>query len=84
MTAAAAPNVQDESPLVRHFRSIVLWPLQLVPQHGGRADYWDILEKTAAPNTWRPVPYGPAGPDLRLSFRSKLGLFTRAWSRNQR
>jgi len=69
MTVAAAHEVTDGTPLVRHFRSIVLWPLQLVPQHGGRGDYWDILEKTAAPNTWRPVPYGRAGPDLLAGER---------------
>ncbi len=64
MSVPVASNLSaDGSPLVRHFRSIVLWPLQLVPQRSSRAEHWELLEQLAPTDTWRPVPYGRPGPD---------------------
>lgn len=70
MAAPIATDIpKDAAPLVRHFRSIVLWPLQLVPQAHGGAEPWEVLQQLAAPNTWRPVPYGRPGPDMLAGER---------------
>ncbi|MGQ0639461.1 MAG: hypothetical protein ACT4P6_01620 [Gemmatimonadaceae bacterium] len=69
MTAPSAPKQSTNgSPIVRHFRSIVLWPLQLVPQPGTRAEHWEVLAQLT-PNNWRPVPYGRPGPDMLAGER---------------
>ncbi len=70
MAAHAAPETTTAgSPVVRHFRSIVLWPLQLVPQPGARTEHWQVLEQQRAPNNWRLVPYGRPGPDMLTGER---------------
>ena len=43
--------------LVRHFRQILLWPLQLVPIREGAQiqEHWGLLEREAADNPWGEV-----------------------------
>ncbi|MGH7711195.1 MAG: hypothetical protein ACREOG_07920 [Gemmatimonadaceae bacterium] len=65
----AAIAAAQSAEIVRHFRSIVLWPLQLVPQPGGAAEHWQVLEQAGAPNNWRHVPYGRPGPDMLAGER---------------
>jgi hypothetical protein len=50
-TRHLAPNSPE---IVRHFRSIVLWPLQLVPNPDAHGEHWEVLEKLT-PNNWRPA-----------------------------
>jgi hypothetical protein len=42
--------------VVRHFRQIVLWPLQLMPVHAGQIQrHWEVLDKLGASSPWREV-----------------------------
>jgi hypothetical protein len=43
--------------LVRHFRQILVWPLQLVPIREGSQiqKHWEVLEQAGADNPWREV-----------------------------
>ncbi|MBA2412207.1 MAG: hypothetical protein H0V63_05205, partial [Burkholderiaceae bacterium] len=40
---------------VRHFRQILLWPLQLMPIRPGAQvqAHWEVLEQETAENPWR-------------------------------
>ena len=51
MSDAAAPIV------VRHFRQVVLWPLQLMPLKPGVQvqRHWEALETPGDANPWREV-----------------------------
>ena len=42
---------------VRHFRQILLWPLQLIPLREGSQVQrpWEVLQSTVAENPWREV-----------------------------
>ena len=42
---------------VRHFRQILLWPLQLMPLHDGShvQRHWEVLQSVAADNPWHEV-----------------------------
>ncbi|MFO1371763.1 MAG: CorA family divalent cation transporter [Candidatus Competibacteraceae bacterium] len=49
---------QDASPVVRHFRQILLWPLQIMPAqaHGPHiSKYWELLEALGEQCPWREV-----------------------------
>jgi CorA-like Mg2+ transporter protein len=56
--ASGGGNVSDLNPdaikLVRHFRQIVLWPLQLQPIRTGAQiqEPWDVLKQPGAGNPW--------------------------------
>jgi hypothetical protein len=41
--------------VVRHFRQILLWPLQVMPVHEGAQiqEPWDVLRRTAGEHPWR-------------------------------
>ena len=56
-TSAAAIDSALHNPTVRHFRQVLLWPLQLVvtgaAQHHARP--WDLLPAAAANHPWQPV-----------------------------
>jgi hypothetical protein len=45
---------RDDSKLVRQFRQILLWPLQLQPIREGAQiqEHWDLLERDSADNPW--------------------------------
>ena len=45
----------DHTKLVRHFRQILIWPLQLSPIREGAQiqEHWDLLEQPGAANPWR-------------------------------
>src|SRR5206468_875262 len=66
--AARAPAGTAEPPkVVRHFRQIVLWPLQLAPIRDGAQiqEHWEVLEHAGPDNPWSEVRDefggGPAG-----------------------
>jgi CorA-like Mg2+ transporter protein len=72
-TAAAAQpggasvRATEAAKLVRHFRQIVLWPLQLAPIREGAQiqEHWEVLARTGHDNPWGEVRDefrgGPAG-----------------------
>ena len=45
---------QDDLKLVRHFRQILLWPLQLMPIREGAQiqEHWDLLQREGTGNPW--------------------------------
>jgi hypothetical protein len=47
----------DPQLIVRHFRQILLWPLQLMPIRPGEQiqKHWEHLDRTASEHPWRPV-----------------------------
>src|SRR5688572_11868714 len=47
--------------LVRHFRQILVWPLQLMPCEGGR-NHWDVLLSEIPDNPWCEVQDEFASP----------------------
>ena len=48
---------QDDGKLVRHFRQILLWPLQLVPIREGEQiqQHWELLSREGTDNPWGEV-----------------------------
>lgn len=59
----AAPS---PAPIVRHFRQILLWPLQIMrPQAGGAhiSKYWELLEAMGDDCPWREVDDEFGDPD---------------------
>src|SRR6059036_2927294 len=58
VSTSGEATVSDQSPdaikLVRHFRQILLWPLQLQPIRSGAQiqEPWDILKRASANNPW--------------------------------
>ena len=44
-------------PPVRHFRQILMWPLQLMPLHPNAQvqRHWEHLDQCTGPNPWYPV-----------------------------
>jgi hypothetical protein len=57
-------------PVVRQFRQIVLWPLQVVCDSGKpRRESYDALVAKLAPGTWRPVEDEFGDPDMDFQER---------------
>jgi len=56
-TQQQGPNPGAGGPSVRHFRQIVIWPIQLLPLRPGEQvqRHWRTLEKIEAGNQWRRV-----------------------------
>ena len=61
-------QVRNGGKRVRHFRQILLWPLQLVPIHEGAQiqEHWSLLEREGADNPWG---------EVRDEFRCAPGEF---------
>ena len=57
--------------IVRHFRQILLWPLQLVPVEDGVQSQkdWELLEKAGADNPWRELSSEFTGDQSRFQKR---------------
>ena len=57
--ALRTPPIETAQPdkLVRHFRQILLWPLQLAPIREGAQiqKHWEVLERAGADNPWGEV-----------------------------
>ena len=67
---------------VRHFRQILLWPLQLMPLKEGNQvqRHWEVLHSAGADNPWREV-------DRRIRRRDRdttRNATTTSWSRSCR
>ncbi|CDI01247.1 conserved hypothetical protein [Candidatus Competibacter denitrificans Run_A_D11] len=57
---------QNPSPIVRHFRQILLWPLQLMNIHGQEphiSKYWELLEVLGDTCPWQEVDDEFGDPD---------------------
>ncbi|MER2558321.1 MAG: hypothetical protein ABTQ93_12710 [Candidatus Competibacter denitrificans] len=57
---------QNPSPIVRHFRQILLWPLQLMHVHGQEphiSKYWELLEVLGDTCPWQEVDDEFGDPD---------------------
>lgn len=54
---AVTPMTLVPTPLVRHFRQILCWPLQLVgdPSHPSGQAWWETLARVAHDNPWQPL-----------------------------
>jgi hypothetical protein len=52
--AAMSSSDQDDLKLVRHFRQILLWPLQLMPirEDAQIQEHWDLLQRAGTDNPW--------------------------------
>ena len=50
-------NAEVDTPdtMVRHFRQILLWPLQLMPiqENAQIQKHWEVLENSGPENPWR-------------------------------
>ena len=59
------------SKLVRHFRQILLWPLQLMPIRPGSQlqKHWELLEKNSPGNAWRELADEFTGDASRFKER---------------
>lgn len=64
---------------VRHFRQILLWPLQLMPIRPGAQvqQHWEVLEQETAENPWREVldEFTPDGKQFQLRHYSEFVTF---------
>lgn len=54
------PISPQASKVVRHFRQILLWPLQLMPIREGAQiqKHWELLQTADSDNPWREVADG--------------------------
>ena len=64
---------------VRHFRQILLWPLQLMPIRPGTQiqEPWEVLEQQTAENPWRELldEFTPDGKEFQLRHYSEFVTF---------
>ena len=67
------------SPLVRHFRQILIWPLQLMPIRPGEQiqEPWELLERSDTPHPWRELrdEFGCAPEDFQPRHYSEFVTF---------
>jgi hypothetical protein len=70
---------RDDSKLVRQFRQILLWPLQLRPiREGAQIQvHWELLERDAADNPWGEArdAFGCAPGEFQLRHYSEFVTF---------
>jgi len=64
---------------VRHFRQILLWPLQLMPIRPGTQiqEHWELLDQEIAENPWRELldEFTPDGKEFQLRHYSEFVTF---------
>jgi CorA-like Mg2+ transporter protein len=64
---------------VRHFRQILLWPLQLMPIRRGTQiqEHWEVLGGETADNPWRELldEFTPDGKEFQLRHYSEFVTF---------
>lgn len=64
---------------VRHFRQILVWPLQLMPirRDAQVQEHWEFLDRAAADNPWREVldEFTPAGQQFQVRHYSEFVTF---------
>src|SRR6187455_2969699 len=72
-----APSIEDAK-LVKQFRQILLWPLQLRPLREGTQiqRHWEVLQAQGASHPWRRVVIGPKDGSDRFEERHYNELVT--------
>ena len=64
---------QDSAPttIVRHYRQILLWPLQLMQIDDGKQHQkdWEMLERAGPDNPWRELSSEFTGDQSRVQRR---------------
>jgi hypothetical protein len=64
---------------VRHFRQVLLWPLQLMPIRPGTQiqEHWEVLDQETADNPWRELldEFTPEGGQFQLRHYSEFVTF---------
>ena len=75
MAAQANNSAMD----VRHFRQILLWPLQLMPirRDAQIQEHWEVLDQESADNPWRELldEFTPDGKEFQLRHYSEFVTF---------
>ena len=65
--------------VVRHFRQILLWPLQLMPIRPGTQiqEHWEVLDQETADNPWRELldEFTPDGGQFQVRHYSEFVTF---------
>ena len=75
-----AVSQAGESPvIVRHYRQILLWPLQLMPIHAGAQiqEHWELLDQQIPGNPWRELldEFTPDGKEFQLRHYGEFVTF---------
>ncbi len=69
----------SSTPVVRHFRQILLWPLQLMPIPPGSRlrEHWEVVDREGGGNQWRALldEYAPDGKKFGLRHYSEFVSF---------
>ncbi len=69
----------NSATVVRHFRQILLWPLQLMPIRPGTQiqEHWELLDQEIAENPWRELldEFTPDGKEFQLRHYSEFVTF---------
>ena len=65
--------------VVRHFRQILLWPLQLMPIRPGAQiqEHWELLDRETTDNPWRELldEFTPDGGQFQMRHYSEFVAF---------
>jgi len=65
--------------VVRHFRQILLWPLQLMPIRPGSQiqEHWELLDQEIAENPWRELldEFTPDGEEFKVRHYGEFVTF---------
>jgi hypothetical protein len=74
-----AAQSNNSAMYVRHFRQILLWPLQLMPLRPGTQiqEHWEVLDQETADNPWRELldEFTPEGGQFQLRHYSEFVTF---------
>ena len=74
-----AAQASNSAMNVRHFRQILLWPLQLMPIRPGAQiqEHWEVLDQETADNPWRELldEFTPEGKQFQLRHYSEFVTF---------
>ena len=72
-------QITNSTTVVRHFRQILLWPLQLMPIRPGTQiqEHWELLDQEIAENPWRELldEFTPDGKEFQLRHYSEFVTF---------
>ncbi len=79
MEAIVSEQSTNSTTVVRHFRQILLWPLQLMPIRPGTQiqEHWELLDQEIAENPWRELldEFTPDGKEFQLRHYSEFVTF---------
>jgi hypothetical protein len=77
--AIVSEQSTNSTTVVRHFRQILLWPLQLMPIRPGTQiqEHWELLDQEIAENPWRELldEFTPDGKEFQLRHYSEFVAF---------